>query len=84
MHASTVLYFLLPLLAVADTGNQGYNGGEDNPQDPDDAGAAGADKGSFALSQGGLIAIIVVAVIVAVAGSMAYRGSRNKRRWLIW
>ncbi|KAF2649892.1 hypothetical protein K491DRAFT_771312 [Lophiostoma macrostomum CBS 122681] len=85
MLAPTILYFLLPLLVVADTqgGNQGYNGGDDNPQDPDDAGAQGADKGSFSLSQGGLIAIIVVAVIVAVAGtaSAILFWLAKKRQW---
>lgn len=51
-----------------DPPNTGYNGGVDNPQDPSDAGAEGATKGDFGLSKGGLIAIIVVAVIVAVGG----------------
>lgn len=53
---------------AAQTPNTGYNGGVDNPQDPSDAGAAGASKGAFSLSRGGLIAIIVVAVLVAVGG----------------
>ena len=73
MLATTLLSLILPLLVVADVqgGNQGYNGGDDNPQDPSDAGAAGTDKGSYSLSQGALIAIIVVAALVAVAGSMS-------------
>lgn len=54
---------------AAQTPNTGYNGGEDNPQDPSDAGAAGASKGAFSLSKGGLAAIIVVAVLIAVIGS---------------
>lgn len=49
--------------------NTGYNGGDDNPQDPSDAGAAGTSKGAFNLSKGGLAAIIVVAVLVGVLGS---------------
>jgi hypothetical protein len=49
--------------------NTGYNGGDDNPQDPSDAGAAGASKGAFNLSKGGLAAIVVVAVLVGVVGS---------------
>jgi hypothetical protein len=72
MLRSLFLSALLPLLVLAQeaTPNQGYNGGEDNPQDPDDAGSAGASKGAFGISKGGLAAIIVVAVLVAVAGSM--------------
>jgi hypothetical protein len=83
MFKSILLYSLLPLLALAQgavtatqsaptsqpTTNTGYNGGEDNPQDPSDAGAAGSSNGAFTLSKGGLAAIIVVAVIVAVGGS---------------
>jgi len=83
MFKSILLYSLLPLLALAQetatatqssptsqhTTNTGYNGGEDNPQDPSDAGAAGSSNGAFTLSKGGLAAIIIVAVIVAVGGS---------------
>jgi len=45
-----------------------YNGGDDNPPDPSDAGAAGTSKGAFNLSKGGLAAIIVVCSLVAVLG----------------
>jgi len=80
MLRSILLYGVLPLLALAQdktqtadpsqrTPNTGYNGGDDNPQDPSDAGAEGASKGAFTLSKGGLAAIIVVAVLVAVGGS---------------
>lgn len=78
---SRALFFsvLFPLLVLAQDSNQestlppaGYNGGTDNPQDPSDAGAAGGTKGAFGLSNGGLIAIIVVAVIVVIGGSMYY------------
>lgn len=48
--------------------NTGYNGGDDNPLDPTDAGAAGAQKGGFTLSKGGLAAIIVVISLVVVVG----------------
>ncbi|ORY05383.1 hypothetical protein BCR34DRAFT_45468 [Clohesyomyces aquaticus] len=53
------------------TQGAGFNGGEDNPQNPDDAGAAGSSKGAFSLSKGGLAAIITVAVLVAVAGTVS-------------
>jgi hypothetical protein len=75
---SRALFFslLLPLLALAQDSSSGselppagYNGGSDNPQDSDDAGAAGSSKGAFELSPGALVAIIVVAVIVALGGS---------------
>ena len=85
MARSFQQYWLLPLAflvqqAVAQatttepsapqkSANTGYNGGDDNPQDPSDAGAAGASKGAFNLSKGGLAAIIVVAVLVGVIGS---------------
>ena len=49
--------------------NTGYNGGDDNPIDPTDAGAAGAQKGGFSLSKGGLAAIIVVISLVVIVGS---------------
>lgn len=71
--------FLLPLLALAQSNNQpsalppaGYNGGNDNPSDPSDAGAQGATKGAFTLSSGALAAIIVVAVVVVIGGSMSH------------
>lgn len=54
---------------AAHTPNTGYNGGEDNPIDPTDAGAAGAQKGGFTLSKGGLAAIIVVIALVIIVGS---------------
>lgn len=83
MFKSTLLYLcfcLLPLLSLAqDATNTAaspvstsaplYNGGDDNPPDPNDAGAEGSSKGAFSLSKGGIAAIIVVAVIVAVGGS---------------
>ncbi|KAF2796925.1 hypothetical protein K505DRAFT_236687 [Melanomma pulvis-pyrius CBS 109.77] len=97
MFRSILLYSLLPLLALAQesasatqtaptsqrTPNTGYNGGEDNPQDPSDAGAAGASKGAFTLSKGGLAAIIVVAVLVAVGGtaSAILFWLAKKRQW---
>ncbi|KAF1953223.1 hypothetical protein CC80DRAFT_152080 [Byssothecium circinans] len=61
----------------------GYNGGEDNPQDPSDAGAAGASKGAFDLSKGGLAAIIVVCVLVVVlgVGSAVLFWLAKKRQW---
>jgi hypothetical protein len=88
MFKSILLYSLLPLLVLAQetatatqsapesqrTTNTLYNGGDDNPQDPSDAGAAGASNGAFTLSKGGLAAIIVVAVLVAVGGSKFIRG----------
>ncbi|KAF2259484.1 hypothetical protein CC78DRAFT_548258 [Lojkania enalia] len=96
MFSSTLIYCLLPLLAVAQdatqTGtertptevpNPGYNGGEDNPVDPSDAGAAGTSKGAFTLSSGGLAAIITVAVVVAVLGiaSAVLFWLAKKRQW---
>ena len=60
------------------TPNTGYNGGEDNPMNPDDAGAAGASKGDFTLSKGGLAAIIIVAVLVAVGGGKCASIQFNK------
>lgn len=61
----------------------GYNGGDDNPQDPSDAGAAGASKGAFNISKGGLAAIIVVASIVAIIGigSAVLFWLAKKRQW---
>jgi hypothetical protein len=79
MLRAILLSALLPLLVLAQdatqpaapqkSANTGYNGGEDNPLNPDDAGAEGTSKGAFTLSKGGLAAIIVVAVLVALAGS---------------
>lgn len=75
MSGSLLLSLFLPLLVLAQdsTGSElpppGYNGGSDNPQDPSDAGAAGASKGAFSLSGGALAAIIVVAVVVVLGSS---------------
>ncbi|KAF1829286.1 hypothetical protein BDW02DRAFT_175385 [Decorospora gaudefroyi] len=88
MSGPLLLSLLFPLLAFAqdsETGlpPPGYNGGNDNPQDPSDAGAAGSQKGAFSLSGGALAAIIVVAVVV-VLGSIA-SGTlwwlAKKRQW---
>jgi hypothetical protein len=53
-------------------GGDDITGGGDggNPQDPDAAGASGADTGAFSISKGGIAAIITVVTIVAVFGSM--------------
>jgi hypothetical protein len=75
MSRSLLFSFLLPLLALAQDSKPSelppatYNGGDDNPADPSDAGAAGQQKGAFTLSGGALAAIIVVAVIVVIGGS---------------
>jgi hypothetical protein len=75
MSRALLLSFLLPLLVLAQQNQPSqlppaqYNGGDDNPPDPSDAGAAGAQKGAFNLSKGALAAIIVVAVIVVIGGS---------------
>lgn len=77
MLNSVLLSALLPLLFLAQgtaaapqqASDPGSNGGDDNPPDPSDAGAAGASKGAFSLSTGALAAIIVVAVLVVVGGS---------------
>lgn len=53
---------------AAHTPNTGYNGGDDNPMDPSDAGAAGSQTGGFSLSKGGLAAIIVVISLVVILG----------------
>ncbi|KAF9729585.1 hypothetical protein PMIN01_12449 [Paraphaeosphaeria minitans] len=53
---------------AAHTPNTGYNGGDDNPEDPSDAGAAGTQQGGFSLSKGGLAAIIVVISLVVILG----------------
>ncbi|KAF2117228.1 hypothetical protein BDV96DRAFT_598151 [Lophiotrema nucula] len=99
MIRATLLHLcfcLLPLLAFAQdaaptstaaspqqTPNAGYNGGDDNPLDPDDAGAQGAQKGAFTLSKGALAAIIVVVVLVGVggAGSAVLFWLAKKRQW---
>ncbi|KAF9697937.1 hypothetical protein EKO04_004488 [Ascochyta lentis] len=89
---SLALFFslLLPLLTLAQDSSSGselppagYNGGSDNPQDSDDAGAAGSSKGAFELSSGGLVAIIVVAVIVVIGGigSATLWWLAKKRQW---
>lgn len=68
---------------AAHTPNTGYNGGEDNPIDPTDAGAAGAQKGGFTLSKGGLAAIIVVIALVIIVGisSAVLFWLAKKRQW---
>lgn len=80
MSRPLLLSFLLPLLALAQDSSSGselpppgYNGGNDNPQDPSDAGAAGSQKGAFSLSGGAIAAIIVVAVLVVLGSSTSYR-----------
>jgi hypothetical protein len=77
MSRAILFSFLLPLLALAQSKPSElppaqYNGGDDNPSDPSDAGAAGTQKGAFTLSTGALAAIIVVAVIVVIGGSTCY------------
>jgi hypothetical protein len=77
MSRALLLSCLLPLLVLADQSKPSqlppaqYNGGDDNPPDPSDAGAEGSQKGAFNLSNGALAAIIVVAVIVVIGGSMS-------------
>lgn len=82
MSRALFISLLLPLFALAQDSSSGselppagYNGGSDNPQDSDDAGAAGSSKGAFELSSGALVAIIVVAVIVALGGSTFSRST---------
>ncbi|KAF1359244.1 hypothetical protein EJ07DRAFT_156154 [Lizonia empirigonia] len=90
MSRALILSLLFPLLALAQDSNSGselppagYNGGSDNPQNSDDAGAAGSSKGAFELSSGGLVAIIVVAVIVVIGGigSATLWWLAKKRQW---
>ncbi|KAF1850210.1 uncharacterized protein K460DRAFT_372525 [Cucurbitaria berberidis CBS 394.84] len=90
MSRALLFSFLLPLLALAQSSPAqsslppaGYNGGTDNPQDPSDAGAEGAQKGAFSLSKGALAAIIVVAVIVVIGGigSATLFWLAKKRQW---
>ncbi|KAF2745364.1 hypothetical protein M011DRAFT_372019, partial [Sporormia fimetaria CBS 119925] len=84
-----LLSTVVPLLVLAQgahaqaPASPGYNGGEDTPMDPDDAGAEGATKGAFSISKGGLAAIIAVAVVVAVAGivSAVLFWLAKKRQW---
>ncbi|KAF2494926.1 hypothetical protein BU16DRAFT_51211 [Lophium mytilinum] len=61
----------------------GYNGGNDNPEDPTDAGASGSSQGAFSLSKGALAAIIVVVVVVVVGGaaSATLFYLAKKRQW---
>jgi len=79
------LFFAAQVLAQAQEKppNTGYNGGEDNPQDPDDAGSEGASKGAFSISKGGLAAIIVVAVLVVIGGvaSAVLFWLAKKKQW---
>jgi hypothetical protein len=78
---SRALFFsvLFPLLALAQDSKPSqlppaqYNGGDDNPPDPSDAGASGTQKDAFNLSKGALAAIIVVAVIVIIGGSTLHQ-----------
>ncbi|KAF2124014.1 hypothetical protein P153DRAFT_371318 [Dothidotthia symphoricarpi CBS 119687] len=90
MSQALLLSVLFPLLVLAQDSSQatglpaaGYNGGTDNPVDPDDAGAAGGTKGAFGLSSGGLVAIIVVAVVVVIGGigSASLWWLAKKRQW---
>ncbi|KAF1995384.1 hypothetical protein P154DRAFT_538868 [Amniculicola lignicola CBS 123094] len=97
MLKAILLYGLLPMVALAQDATQTlartptatadpqsqYNGGDDNPLDPDDAGAAGGSKEAFNLSKGALIAIIVVAVFVAILGiaSAVLFWLAKKRQW---
>lgn len=73
MGQALLFSFVLPLLVLAQSQSElppaQYNGGDDNPPDPSDAGAQGAQKDAFNLSKGALAAIIVVAVIVVIGGS---------------
>ncbi|KAL5393952.1 hypothetical protein PMIN06_007609 [Paraphaeosphaeria minitans] len=68
---------------AAHTPNTGYNGGDDNPEDPSDAGAAGTQQGGFSLSKGGLAAIIVVISLVVILGvsSAVLFWLAKKRQW---
>lgn len=84
MSKALLFSFLLPLLVLAQSKPSElppatYNGGDDNPPDPSDAGAAGTQKGAFNLSKGALAAIIVVAVIVVIGGSMSHFPERYDR-----
>ncbi|KAF2825352.1 hypothetical protein CC86DRAFT_325389 [Ophiobolus disseminans] len=89
MSRTLLFSVLFPLLALAqqstptDTPRAGYNGGDDNPPDPSDAGASGSQKDAFNLSKGALAAIIVVAVIVVIGGigSATLWWLAKKRQW---
>ncbi|KAH7074085.1 hypothetical protein FB567DRAFT_189611 [Paraphoma chrysanthemicola] len=90
MSRALLFSFILPLLALAQSSSTPselppaqYNGGDDNPPDPSDAGAAGSQKGAFELSSGALAAIIVVAVIVVIGGigSATLWWLAKKRQW---
>ncbi|KAH3981248.1 hypothetical protein HBI56_054710 [Parastagonospora nodorum] len=90
MSKTLLLSFLLPLYVLAQSSSTPsqlppaqYNGGDDNPADPSDAGAAGSQKGAFTLSSGALAAIIVVAVIVVIGGigSATLWWLAKKRQW---
>jgi len=90
MSRALFLSFLFPLLVLAQSSSQpselppaGYNGGNDNPVDPSDAGAEGAAKGAFSLSNGAIAAIIVVAVVVVLGGiaSATLWWLAKKRQW---
>jgi len=61
----------------------GYNGGNDNPENPTDAGASGSSQGAFSLSKGALAAIIVVVVVVVLGGaaSATLFYLAKKRQW---
>lgn len=52
--------------STAGTANAGSDGSPDN-----DAGASGSSSGNFQISQGALIAIILIVVFVALLGSKA-------------
>jgi hypothetical protein len=84
MSRPLLFSLVLPLLALAQDSSSGselpppgYNGGNDNPQDPSDAGAAGSQKGAFELSGGAIAAIIVVAVVVVLGSSMSHSTELN-------
>ncbi|KAH7381293.1 hypothetical protein DE146DRAFT_760730 [Phaeosphaeria sp. MPI-PUGE-AT-0046c] len=89
MSRALLFSCLLPLLVLAQQNEPSqlppaqYNGGDDNPPDPSDAGAAGTQKGAFNLSKGALAAIIVVAVIVVLGGigSATLWWLAKKRQW---
>ncbi|KAF2202822.1 hypothetical protein GQ43DRAFT_412931 [Delitschia confertaspora ATCC 74209] len=87
---------IFPLLALAQAAsptaqapssqelpNNLYNGGEDNPVDPNIAGAEGSSKGAFTLSRGAIAAIITVAVLIAVGGTVSavLFWLAKKRQW---
>ncbi|KAH8707538.1 hypothetical protein GQ44DRAFT_715764 [Phaeosphaeriaceae sp. PMI808] len=89
MSRALLFSCVLPLLVLAQNSKPSelppaqYNGGDDNPPNPSDAGAAGTQKGAFELSSGALAAIIVVAVIVVIGGiaSATLWWLAKKRQW---